>query len=124
MTFVIFGFGQHHVDLTRGWASTLGQDLKEASSKDSFRETVENHVKFAGSTVIPSRTVGHAFIREMQYFSYSEEYAVMVVEGTWTHVVFDHPTSPDGIASMSLPFCITVCKTPEDVWGTRVHISV
>ena len=45
----------------------------------------------------------------------------VVVEGTYSHYRTDHPLSPDGFASLKIPFCITILE--NSTYGKRVYVS-
>lgn len=114
---MILGFGKHHEGLTEEALMGLGRELLATSTED-LEDRVKVWAKEQGTwggkkwSVVDIQRV--LLLRDY-------EPRGVVVFGVYNHYRDDHPVSPDGLAMLSLKFCLTVrC---DDIWGDSLYVS-
>lgn len=121
----ILGFGAHHVERSRAQLRELLDAIAGAVASTGLGcvcEVAEVFAMSQGKTELRSGYLASNFsIRDVNCLCNYGAY-VVVVEGLSSHYRLDHPLSPDGCASWSLPFCVTYAT--DDVWGERKYLSL
>lgn len=114
---VILGFGKTHFDDTKRVAQALA-DAIVGKNEDEIKAAIEAAIEERGTFKDTGwkRLSAHA-----SFFSDYDRHFGCVIEGKESHYRDDHPMSPDGIAMMGVPFCITYQS--DDIWGERVFVS-
>lgn len=106
---VIFGFGQHHADLTSDKLNAISDTLRK------FIESRKNHddyrlsdIKNILDTLVGQEELFNNKWNPLFFQTIFGDTTMWSVAGRHSHYRDDHPASPDGFASLSIPFCITV----------------
>jgi hypothetical protein len=112
----ILGFGQHHAEVTRRFCDRVASAIIAGGAEESVAAVVsgEGTFKDKGWRIARLRRFGCAEFRSGA--------TAIVAEGTYSHIRDDHPLSPDGFASLDVPWCVTVFF--DDIWGTRTHVAI
>jgi hypothetical protein len=115
---IILGFGQYHYDLTRQWAHDLMEKVRQADDPEAVAEAESK--KTVDLNGAPQRV---AWIHQVHVNTRSSDgYRSIVIDGKYCHYRDDHPLSPDGVAMLQIPFCVTGFF--GDTWGDRTFVAV
>lgn len=112
----MLGFGKTHVDITRDFCARLIDAVKIANNPEKeaiLLASAEGTFKDKGWRKVQIRH----FIKHVPYV----DAVAFVIEGTYTHYRDDHPMSLDGLASFTMPWCITYFR--DDVWDDRFYVT-
>ena len=113
---IIFGFGEHHRQITVAFCHGVAQAVMEAEDPKEAASALASEAgtwKDKGWRVVS--------LKRVETINPYEGAQIIIVEGSYSHYRDDHPMSPDGIASMDIPWCVTVCR--DETWGDRVYVS-
>lgn len=120
---MIFGFGQHHIDLTREFCGALADELFTAASQEEAARIAQRHAAAVGTFKDKGRTSAdiRSVVFHQPYPSVDPSALLCVVEGCYSHYRDDHPFSPDGHAMMQVTWCVTIFN--DEIWNQRTFIS-
>ena len=113
---IIFGFGEHHRQITIAFCNRMADAVLES---DNPKDAAEKLAKDAGTWKYKGWKI--VSLKRVEMLEIYEGAKIIVVEGSYSHIRDDHPMSPDGIACLDIPWCVTVCN--DETWGKRVYVS-
>ena len=116
---VMFGFGPYHEDQTRALVARLADDI--LSRPNELPEIVAKRF-MADLGTYKDKGWNFGRIRWVTCDQRHESARIIMVEGQHSHYRDDHPMSPDGYASATFPFCLTICM--DDIWHPRFYIAL
>lgn len=116
---IILGFGQSHIDKSKRIIEELAKRLKGKREEKEIEKILDDYIKELGTFKDKGWKYFNAHFSV--YHDWSTHFGC-VIEGTVSHYRDDHPFSPDGYASMDMPFCLTIQN--DDVSGERQYISI